>query len=323
MRSDMSKVIVERPRFGRGYKFPRGTERHRTPIDADDDTGMPNFEGIKKPWSASGNLKCLNENLQPLKRFLNSRVGQLWNDIYSEIRANLRVDSAVQLHVIQHLEDFVALHVRMIDGEPHKIYGRGWEPVDARWWRDQFFVHPETGILMHSPKRKRQKYQYRSPYQPRNCPYERVTIGRMSRAFKIDGYWYELTLMPITEQHATQDGRVDVQDILLPETSRLVEFWDFYGGPYYAVKKRQMNSRAIRQLISDILVIPANQKDPSFTNSQRFERFRKLFRRWTNATKSKKWKAKQSPPYPNRQRGPAQTRSGAGSNPAGGTSTLT
>jgi hypothetical protein len=43
------------------------------------------------------------ENLAPLRRFLASRVGRRWDDVYSEVRAAIRADSAAQLHVLQHL----------------------------------------------------------------------------------------------------------------------------------------------------------------------------------------------------------------------------
>lgn len=300
MRLDMAKVIVERPRYGGGYKYPRGKRRYRKPIDTEDDTGLPQFEGIRKPWTSAGTQKGLNENLNPLLRFLQSRVGRPWNEVYSEIRANLRVDSAVQLHVIQHLEDFVELNVRMIEGVPYGIRWKGWEPLSENGWWGCFYVHPETCLLMASPRRKRQHYNYRSPYATKKCPYERVTIGRMNRAFKIDGHWYEITLMPICQRHATQDDRVDVQDVLLPELSRPSEFWDYYGGPYYAVKKRQMNSRAIRQLIIDSLIIPARRPDPSFANSQGYNRFHKRFRTWGRENGLTKRRKKQSPPCPNR-----------------------
>lgn len=317
MRKDMAKVIVERPRIGGRFKFPRGKQRYRKPRDADDDIGLPSFEGIRKPWTVSGGGKCLNENLAPLRRFLQSRVGQPWNEVYSEIRANLRVDSAVQLHVIQHLEDYVETNVRLIDGEPYTIQRRGWEPItESNWWT-LFYVHPETVLLMKAPKSKRSRW-YR-PSQPRGCPYERVTTGRMTRAFKIEGYWYELALTPICKRHATHDGRVDVQDVLLPALSRPHEHWDYYGGPCYAVKKRQMSSRAIRQLIAEQAIIKAGHQDPSFANSGRYPRFRKQFKTWANDNYwTRRKDASPTPPYPNWQRGPAQTRSGAGSNPAGG-----
>jgi len=83
MRHDMAKVIVERPRWGGGMKFQRNAERkwQRVPLDE-----RPRAEAIKERWRQSKvTLKQLNENLAPLRRFLRSRVGRPWDEVYSEI----------------------------------------------------------------------------------------------------------------------------------------------------------------------------------------------------------------------------------------------
>lgn len=78
MRSDMAKVIVERPRRGwdGGHKKPRG--------DLD---SLPTKVGMKREIIGE---KYLNENLSPLRRFLASQVGRPWNKVYADISAYLR-----------------------------------------------------------------------------------------------------------------------------------------------------------------------------------------------------------------------------------------
>jgi hypothetical protein len=88
----MSKVIVERPRLRfplrNGSAYPRGHLENRW---------APDFENAPRIESMGGTYreKWLNENLQPLVRFLRSHVGRRWDDVYSEIAARISCRSAV------------------------------------------------------------------------------------------------------------------------------------------------------------------------------------------------------------------------------------
>lgn len=99
MRADMAKVIVERPRR-QGWSTRAG----RQPRDSD---LLPSNEGMRAPHVRHYGGKELNENLAPLLRFLNSRVGQPWDDVYSEICENIRVTNTVQDHIRVHVKQFV------------------------------------------------------------------------------------------------------------------------------------------------------------------------------------------------------------------------
>lgn len=101
MRKDMAKVIVTRPRIledavRKGRSVPDEVE--------------PKSIGLRRHVRERGGFKVLNENLAPLRRYLEAQVGRPWNKVYSEIAANLRVSSTVQQHVRDHLKDFVNLH---------------------------------------------------------------------------------------------------------------------------------------------------------------------------------------------------------------------
>ena len=61
MRDDMARVIVERPRLGSG-RTRKGRAR-----ELDD---LPKHEGMRRPHMRSGDWKTLNENLAPLRRYL-------------------------------------------------------------------------------------------------------------------------------------------------------------------------------------------------------------------------------------------------------------
>ena len=139
MRSDMCKVIVERPRV-LGWKHKRGKDDQRARQDPE--------EAPLQESSARGrkrNHKYLNENLAPLRRFVLGQVGRRWDSVHAEICEHLRLTSAVQQHVLQHLDDFVVKDVEMVDGKP--VHRADHRPVVGSRWRALAWVCPRTGIL--------------------------------------------------------------------------------------------------------------------------------------------------------------------------------
>ena len=132
MREDMSRVIVERPRLG-GGRTRKGRAR---PLE-----DLPKQEGMQRPHMRSGDWKELNENLAPLRRYLERQVGRPWNKVYSEISRHLRVDNPVQQHVRDHLSDFVAIKPRR---RPGAVYGKGQRD---RLWYQLLYVDPKDGLL--------------------------------------------------------------------------------------------------------------------------------------------------------------------------------
>src|SRR5690242_11945690 len=97
MRPDMHKVIVERPRWTPG----RNKLGRRANLS---DELQPKFEGIKRPY---GVRKGQRDLFGPLRRWLQSRVGRHWNDVYSEACTVIHPDDYVRVHVKTHLLEFV------------------------------------------------------------------------------------------------------------------------------------------------------------------------------------------------------------------------
>ena len=93
MRSDMAKVIVERPRMRvpkrAGSWYPRGSLKA---VFQSDYELAPKREGLGHIYGE----KWLNENLQPLVRFLRSHVGRPWDKVRAEIAERVRPTSAVR-----------------------------------------------------------------------------------------------------------------------------------------------------------------------------------------------------------------------------------
>lgn len=140
MRSDMFKVIVERPRWGASHAASPKLKRTK-------DYTLKHIGHKRHACESTRYTKSLNENLAPLVRFLRSRLGQPWNSVFSEICAQLDTGSTVKMHVRQHLEDFVLTRISigrygewLFEGE---VLG-----TSGCWFRRRkFFVDPLDGVL--------------------------------------------------------------------------------------------------------------------------------------------------------------------------------
>ena len=93
MRDDMSEVIIERPRWGSRMGHDRRTRRSR-PQGRDPRAirSVPFQIGLRRAGQARAHDKTLNENLAPLRRYLERQVNRPWDKVWSEISQNLGVD---------------------------------------------------------------------------------------------------------------------------------------------------------------------------------------------------------------------------------------
>jgi hypothetical protein len=185
MREDMAKVIVERPRHGGGLKYPRGSARATDRIDREE---WRKREGLRRPWIEHCFDKGLNENLAPLRRFLASSLGRPWDKVYGQICQRINRNSAVQLHIWQHLSDFVCTNPYEVDGD-----------VGRRWYtriHQDFYVDPRTGLLRRSSRLTKAQWGRMPPQglsrQPLQNPVVPINDNRCYE--QIDGVWYELDL---------------------------------------------------------------------------------------------------------------------------------
>ena len=96
MRDDMSKVIVERPRRG------GRTDKHKGRLYRAGEE-LPGKIGMKQGYT---DRKGLNENLSPLKRWLESQVNRPWDKVYAELCANIDRRNTVQEHIFAHIDQF-------------------------------------------------------------------------------------------------------------------------------------------------------------------------------------------------------------------------
>ncbi len=267
MREDMFKVIVERPRLVNSNGYSRDGRKFRNDEDA------PARLGMKRGYSQ---WKWFNENLAPLRRYLERQVNRPWDKVYSEIRANIDPRSTVKQHILQHIEDFVAVDTHWVEtpgGGKIIIRGRRWPRKDVFLEEStvRLYVNPRTGILLLNRRhvshgvRKRQKQQAQHERQLA----VRRELGEHEQLHRVEGIWYHVTLetLPAAKvQIVNVDGKLSKKivyascwDVVrkewvsrkhgrMPVSKSQASNQDMYGDPNkYAASKRQLNSQELKR----------------------------------------------------------------------------
>lgn len=247
MREDMYKVIVERPRHGRymkgEYPCPRDLEE------------SPNHEGLKKRHR---NRKYLNENLNPLERFLTKHVNRPWDKVYSELCNGIDRRNTVQQHIHQHIDDFVVRKVVEIDGELHSLESWGGHRSLAHRWQSKLYVDPATGILRKNvfrEKARQAEKRKRSIAREVENQHRRI-IDAFHQLHQIDGIWFFVTLAKVPDK--PKQVQLIPMDVIRKKAAWDGQSWTYgrnicsnkslYGDcGLYAVAKRQLNSSELKR----------------------------------------------------------------------------
>ncbi|NLB56757.1 MAG: hypothetical protein GX811_13530 [Lentisphaerae bacterium] len=154
MRHDMPKRFME-PSGGNKGRFPRNTKKLRV---ADDEGGSFTPHGMRKvhryanKWHDGG---YVGTDFAVLRRFLMSRKGKPWNDVYSEICAEANSRSFPGHHLREWLEYAVEQNCFVDEeGQVRDQHGR-----QIGGCRGELYVHPQTGLLEVSkqPRRRHTK----------------------------------------------------------------------------------------------------------------------------------------------------------------------
>lgn len=150
MRSDMARLLVLRGH----YRCPKPRTQERGPLE-----DRPLKQSMSRKRVGYGGF---NEYLAPLRRFIDSRVGKKWDDVYSELRELVAPNNAIQMHIFQHLWDYVERQPIFIDGVPHHPHhvrwGRGAMPVPMQFYpRGRGWYVDLDGLLRRCPPRLRRR----------------------------------------------------------------------------------------------------------------------------------------------------------------------
>lgn len=243
MREDMFKVIVERPRLVNSNGYSRDGRKFRN------DENAPSRLGMKRGYTQRP--KRLNENLAPLKRYLEQQVDRPWDKVYSEIRATIDARSTVKHHILQHIGDFVAIDTRWVETpDGGKVFVRGRWPCDDALLEDadiELFVHPKTGILLRNRRFVSWDRRVREQREMKRAQerVDRRDIDAQHQLQRIDGIWYEVTLGVLPAP------RVQGNEILHDSC------WDAVRKEWvsrqhgvanaYAVSKRQLGAKELKK----------------------------------------------------------------------------
>jgi hypothetical protein len=197
MREDIAKVIVERPRRGSRYapNEPKGwKKRFGKDCDIED---LPTKESMSAGRKHGYDAKELNENLNPLRRFLEKSVGRPWDKVFAELSEQIDMNSTVKRHIWQHVFDTVEKNTFIgPDGQVWTCgnYGGADHPLEYSSYGGNLYIHPVDGLLKRVKKPKGWK-----PYKwKRNDRKDTRKDGPNGTQFhKVNGIWYIAQLKPL------------------------------------------------------------------------------------------------------------------------------
>lgn len=115
---------------------------------------LPNKEGIRDCWLRG--YRGSNIHFAPLLKFLESRVGKHWNDVYSEIKASFKDEQ-----LIKFAKNCVEFNVEeREDGEIYYSQNGRWRsdrPLRSSFRQKHLLLDAQTGVLSVAPKETKRK----------------------------------------------------------------------------------------------------------------------------------------------------------------------
>lgn len=238
MRRDMSKVVVERPRYGSSIPSRKWSGRIAAEPGSDYDD-QPKFAPGGRVRQYGYEHRRFTDVLGPLRRFLRSNLGRPWNKVYSELCENLDRRKVTGQHIFDHLRSEVATDC--FEGQDRKVY-------QVRWNTDEvegFYVHPRTGLLLFAPRKSKREWKKEKLLaQAMN----EVKLDREHSYRLIDENWFLVTYRWF-EGGRDKKRNPMVYDIVCRDRVRLN-----WGANRIAVAKRSCNHDeivTIRERIAD------------------------------------------------------------------------
>lgn len=235
----LGEIVIERPRGGMRISLKKLHGYNKSLQKITDEASV---DGLLRPYLIKPTqivlkTKSFSDHLRPLRRFLRSKVGQRWDDIYSALCQRLDTHTVTGQHVLDHVWDYVERNVVLIDGVPYRKCNRrryGQNPLG--YWRDEFYVHPDTGILCIAKK---------APKAPPEKRDDLVVIDSYHQYRKLNDVWYLITLQEFPPMH-------DVTDVVLKVTLKPWTARGEYGREVYAVSKRQCGKKEIKFIMQQL-----------------------------------------------------------------------
>lgn len=193
MKEYFSKLLTEQERAGSKNRSVKWGRRLKYDPDSEYEDQPPSRVSSgrhKQEMYGRVESKNLTDVLNPLKGFLRKNVGRKWDDVYSELCQGLDRRSVSGLHVFTHLWQYVEKKTLMVNGKVHYYThaGRGLNytaPIEDGYRFEQFYIHPETGLLCESDRTNYRRFRYRGE---NSLLVRKIEEGK--RYQRIDGIWY-------------------------------------------------------------------------------------------------------------------------------------
>jgi len=232
----MQQILSDERRYPR-FKHKQERRANRT------EDQLPRHEGIRRLHCVGG--RHFVGRLGPLRRWLQSRVGDNWNDVFSEAAQVFKQGGFVGSHLRSKLLEMVERNTFMRDGEVWCLNQAKWEvvkelPVHKLPKRCQlFYVHPETGFLCKIPDRPRPPLQLVQIELKFGGVRRWLTKDRL--LLKLEGLWFDCQMVryPPLWQEVPYDAVF--KTLLIESHAR-----EAYGEAAYCVRKRQLSRKELR-----------------------------------------------------------------------------
>lgn len=270
MRSDMKKLLCERPRNGGGNARKGRDYKHY------DD--MPFKQTMSRRGQYGYNSKELNEYLAPLQRWVRKQVGRNWDTVFSEICSNIMGSNPVETHILQHLDGFICINTQRCSTDEsktglvyHQAFGSQWYDSRCHVREGELYVDPDTKIIRIAKNLVKAKKKPKSENRARK-------LDGKSAALKINGVWYSVDLVKvekrdrfvwnhdvpladrITSNKNYSHGYNKTEYIIdgkmysfIPSYLSLESYFDspwacarFFGDRFVGINKKQMTSKELR-----------------------------------------------------------------------------
>jgi hypothetical protein len=254
MRSDMKRLLgdkrgsrVSGPRKGKRFS---PAEFRKTDWDIDDAPFVAGLVGHGLEKSLIGARRWRDGyNSKPMERYLSSQVGRLWNDVFSEIRAELRRSEIAEARWHYLLSSIVAIKARLVADEILVDDWSGNAVPLSDTYAPKFYVDPLSGRLHRNTS-------IETPRMHKKRVAANRTLELASRMRSLsptcqlhllsDRNWWEVTLKELDLTHGID--RFPIHDVVLKSGLSQLPRETLYGRPrVFACAMRALSSREIKR----------------------------------------------------------------------------
>ncbi|MUG94548.1 hypothetical protein F7734_20075 [Scytonema sp. UIC 10036] len=230
----LGEIVIERPRHGMRISLKK-CKGYKKALQKITDEAME--DGLLSPYliKSRHRTKSFSDHLGPLYRWLRSKVGKPWNEVYGELCLRLDITTLSGQHILFHVWDYVERDVILIDEIPYKKSKQS-QPLGKYSWRQHLYVHPDTRILcLVEP----------IPKKPTKKPDDVVVVDHYHQYRKINDIWYLVTFADFP----STPGNYLATDVLLHLNLYRWDAYKKYEQEIYAVSKQQCNKKEIKHIM--------------------------------------------------------------------------